>query len=196
VTRGSAIAEALHDDGTLPTDSQLAIAIAAAFEIGDDRVSDQDIEYFLDQLVEVAVRALSPAINDPFTAMACVDRLGVSLRSLAGRQLPTPLHYDDQGTLRLVSKTETFRGALDASFNLIRQYGQSSVPVSLRLIETLAVIAEHTSDPQEIEAISNHVRMVEHSAKSHMTEPADIAALNERFARAIRALEAQDDNAF
>jgi uncharacterized membrane protein len=193
VARGTAIAEAVHDDGTLPESPDLAESIVAAFQVGGDRLSDQDVEYHIDQLVEIAVRALSPAINDPFTAIACVDRLGASLRYLAGRQLPSPYHRDESGTLRVAAKTLTFQGALDAAFNLIRQYGRSSAPVSMRLIETLAVIAEHTTDPAETEALLSHAKMVEHGARQEMAEEPDIDALEERFRLAIAAIRAPDE---
>ena len=66
------------------------------------------------------------------------------------------------------------------------------MPVALRLIETIAIIAEHTSDPLETEALLEHARMAEHSARQHMLEDADIAALEERFRWAIRALSLPD----
>jgi uncharacterized membrane protein len=195
VARGVALAEVGYEDGSLPAEERLGTAINELFEVGDNRVSDQDVEYHIDQLVEVAVRSLSPAINDPFTAMACVDRLGASLRYLVRRELPSPYHRDDNGTLRIISKTETFEGALDAAFNLIRQYGRSSAPVSLRLIETLAVIAEHTTDPVETQAIRNHLRMIEHAARSEMQAQGDREALQERYEKAVKAIEAPDDEA-
>jgi uncharacterized membrane protein len=192
LVRGAAVAEVMHDDATLPDEHALADSIVDCFAITDDRVSDNDIEYFIDQLVEIAARALSSAINDPFTAMACIDRLGASLRLLVRRELPSPYHVDANGVQRIVSKRLTFRGALDAAFNLIRQYGSGNVPVALRLIETIAIIAEYTTDPLETEALLEHARMAEHSARQHMLEGADITALEERFRWAIRALSLPD----
>ncbi|MGE0060220.1 MAG: DUF2254 family protein, partial [Dehalococcoidia bacterium] len=167
-------------------------AIAASFDISVSRGSDQDIEYHIDQLVEIACRALSPAINDPFTAMACIDRLGAGLRYLVRREMPTAFLRDRAGVLRVVVKTETFPGSLDAAFNLIRQYGHQSVPVALRLIENLAIIAEYTADPYELEAIKRHADMVRHSAASLMSEPADLEALEERYQLVVRSLETPD----
>ncbi len=94
--------------------------------------------------------------------------------------------------LRVVVKTETFPGSLDAAFNLIRQYGHQSVPVALRLIENLAIIAEYTADPYELEAIKRHADMVRHSAASLMSEPADLEALEERYQLVVRSLETPD----
>jgi uncharacterized membrane protein len=192
IGRGASIAEVLHDDLSLPSNHELADSIDGCFDIADDRGSDMDIEYHIDQLVEVASRALSSAINDPFTAMACVDRLGASLRFLVRRQLPSAFMRDGAGVVRVVAKTETFPGALDDAFNLIRQHAQSSIAVTLRLIETLAVIAEHTDDPYELAAIRRHAEMIQHSARSVVHETADIDALEERYNLVMRALEAPD----
>ena len=76
-------------------DDALAAAVRGAFYIGPQRNLTQDVEFAIDQLVEVAVRALSPGVNDPFTAIACVDRLGEALCALAGREVPSPYRYDD-----------------------------------------------------------------------------------------------------
>jgi uncharacterized membrane protein len=192
IAKGASIAEVINDDGSLPEDSEVAGTIAGSFDIADDRGSDQDIEYHIDQLVEVAARALSAAINDPFTAMACIDRLGASLRFLVRRQLPSAFMRDDGGVIRVVVKTETFPGALDDAFNLIRQYGHTNAAVALRLIEVLAIIAEHTSDPYELEAIRRQAEMAEHSARAFMTEPGDIEALQERYQLVVRSLRTPD----
>ena len=195
IARGATIAEAINDDGTWPESHTLGEQIVGAFTIGDDRTAEDDIEYHIDQLVEVGVRSLSPAINDPFTAMACIDRLGSSLRLLVRRELPSPYHRDADGALRVVSKNLTFDGALDAAFNLLRQYGATSAPVAMRLMETLAIIGEHTSDPDETGALLAHARMVEHTARQRLEEAADVAALEERFGAAIVALETPDQEA-
>lgn len=188
VPKGSTIVELF--DGVSPAeDEELDEKICDAFDIGDDRAAGRDIEFFIDQLVEIAVRALSPGINDPFTAMACIDQLGASLRQLAERKLPAPNHRDADGNVRVHAKSQTFEGAVAAAFNLIRQYGQSSAPVSMRLMETIAVLAEYSPSREHRETLLAHARMVQHAATSQMHERADIEALEQRFAAVIEALE-------
>ena len=188
IAKGATIAEVFADDGRTHN-GDLDDEVVAAFVVGYDRAAGEDIEYYIDQLVEIAVRALSPGINDPFTAMACVDRLGASLRQLAERILPSPYHQDDEGTVRVIAKTQTFEGALSAAFNLIRQYGQSSAPVSMRMMETLAVLAEWAPARDHKAALLSHARMIESGATATMQERSDIRALEERFTLVIRALE-------
>lgn len=88
-----------------------------AFVFGNQRTANQDVEFSFLQLVEIAVRALSPGINDPFTAVACVDRLGSALCRLARRDMPSPFRFDLDGRLRLVAPGSTFAGIVDMAFN-------------------------------------------------------------------------------
>lgn len=115
--------------------------LAGFFIVGLNRTPEQDVEFAIDQLVEVAVRALSPGINDPFTAMRCVDRLGAGLCRLCARRFPSPYRKDDRGKLRVVARRPDFEGIVNASFDQIRQYGRSSVSVTIRLFETIEVVA-------------------------------------------------------
>ena len=64
--------------------------VNALFLVGNHRTTEQDVRLMFNQLAEVAIRALSPGVNDPYTAMTCVDWLGASLCELAGRRLPSP----------------------------------------------------------------------------------------------------------
>lgn len=112
-----------------------------AFIIGADRTGTQDLGFFINQLVELAVRALSPGINDPATAQTCIDRLEQALCHLAGRQLPSPYRHDDEGELRIVAAPVTFGEMLDLALTEITRYGRSSVSVSCRVLEALRDLA-------------------------------------------------------
>lgn len=191
VAKGATIAR-VYGEGRGSVTQELDEKIMAAFSIGNDRAAERDIEFFIDQLVEIAVRALSPGINDPFTAMACLDQLGASLRQLAERKLPSPHHRDKDGQIRVRAESQTFQGAVGAAFNLIRQYGQASAPVSMRLMETIAVLAEYTPSPEHRETLLAHARMVESAATSQMQERVDIEALQARFKAVLDALESPE----
>ena len=103
--------------------------VISAFAFGNQRTSAQDIEFAILQLVEIAVRALSPGINDPFTAVACVDRLGSGLCRLVRREMPSPYRFDGQDRLRVVATPITFPQIVDAAFNQIRQHARASAAV-------------------------------------------------------------------
>lgn len=174
-------------DGAAIEPDDLA-AITGAFTIGDRRTPAQDVEFSIDQLVEIAVRALSPGVNDPFTAMACIDRLGVGLRQLAEKQFPSPFRYDEDGHLRVIARPVRFAGIADAAFNQIRQYGHTSAAVSMRLMETIAIIAEHTSDPDQREVLLRHAMMIERGSREGLSEQLDWKDIDARYREVIEAL--------
>lgn len=190
VPKGAMIAE-VFASAAPGEDEEFNGKVLDAIALGNERVAGRDIEFFIDQLVEIATRALSPGINDPFTAMACIDQLGASLRLLSERKLPAPNHRDEDGRVRVHARSQTYEGAVGAAFNLIRQYGQTSAPVSMRLMETIAVLAEYAPDPEHRETLLMHARMVQTGAAAQMSERVDIEALQDRFDAVIEALEAE-----
>jgi uncharacterized membrane protein len=105
-----------------------------AFILGKERTEQQDVEFSIEQLVEIALRAISPGINDPFTAIRCIDRLSAGLSHLAQRDFPSPYRYDDRKNLRVIAERVTFASLVDTAFNQIRQYGKSDVAVTIRLL--------------------------------------------------------------
>ncbi len=147
-------------------DEELAQQINDAFILGSQRTPSQDIEYAINQLVEVAVRALSPGINDPFTAMTCVDRLSTALRRIALREIPSALRYDEQGKLRVIAPSITFAGIVDAAFNQIRQYATQSPAVSIRLLEAIAAIIPAVKCPEDLATLKRHTQMIARSGEN------------------------------
>lgn len=128
--------------------------------VGTRRTPRQDVECAIDELVEVAVRALSPGVNDPFTAMNCIDHLGAALGRLAERKLPSAYRHDNEGRLRVIARPVSFGEVLDASLNQIRQYGRDSVAVVIRMLDALASIAEHIQRNEDRDAVKLHAEMI------------------------------------
>jgi uncharacterized membrane protein len=188
VAKGADIAEVFGSDQNQFAAADLDSRVLEAFPMDSERAAG-DIEFYIDQLVEIAVRALSGAINDPFTAMQCLDQLGASLRQLAERRFPSAHHRDEAGTVRVVASTPTLESALGAAFNLIRQYGSSSPPVMMRLLETLAVLAEYAPSPEHKQALLMHARMVASASAAYLKERVDLDALEDRVSSVIEALE-------
>ena len=166
----------------------LAARVNAVFVLGPQRTATQDIEFAIHQLVEIAVRALSPGINDPFTAITCVDRLGSALRRLAQRDMPSSYRFDEQDRLRVVVSAVTFPGIVDAAFNQIRQYARSSAAVTVRLLETITVIAEAARRPEDRAALQRHADMIARGARAGLPEDEDRREVEGRYQAAIRAL--------
>jgi uncharacterized membrane protein len=175
--------------GSRVTD-QLTKKVQSLFVVGDQRTSDQDIEFGVNQLVEMAVRALSPGLNDPFTAIACVDHLESALCRLAARDMPSPYRYDHENQLRLIARADTFRDLADAAFTQIRQYGRSSAAVTIRMLEAIAVIAGFVHRPEDRAALLLHARMIARGAREALPEAEDRRVVEARWQAVIELYEA------
>lgn len=163
------------------------------FVLGLQRTEQQDVEFSVNQLVEIAVRALSPGINDPFTAIRCIDQLSASLCHLAQREIPSPYRYDDNNKLRVIAKPISFEDMTDAAFNQIRQYGKMSVAVTIRLLDAIAVIAPFTYNKADRAALLRHANMIERGSHEGISEEFDRKDVQERYLAAVKAIEQKSD---
>jgi uncharacterized membrane protein len=152
-------------------------SIRTAFVSGVQRTLVQDITFGINELVEVAVRALSPAINDPFTAMTCLDWIGSALCQLCTHVFPSPLLYDHDKHLRIISKPVSFTQLCDAAFHQIREYGRTSRAVTIRLADTLKAVAQCAVTPEQYKALLYHVQLVERNCHIGLPEDADRQAV-------------------
>ena len=160
------------------------------FLLGKQRTARQDVEFSIKHLVEIAIRSLSPAVNDPFTAIGCVDQIAAALCRLAERDLPPPYVYDDDNNLRLIANPVTFEGLTDDAFNQIRQYGRLDVAVTIRLLEAIEVIAEHTHNNKNRAALLRHASMIERGSQD-LPEELDRKDVKMRYQAVLRALKQQ-----
>jgi len=156
--------------------------------LGNRTTPRQDVESAVEELVELAVRALSAGVNDPFTAIFCIDHLGASLSRLARRPVPSPFHRDTHGTVRVVLEKPRFPNVLEAAFNPIRQYGVAAVPVLTRMIEKLAVMAQCARRDEDRAAIRRQAAMILRNAEESIREPNDLADVRSRYELLARAL--------
>lgn len=167
---------------------RLAGRLRATFVLGPCRTPTQDVEFGVLQLAEIAVRSLSPGMNDPFTAMACVDRLGSALRELCRNPFPATERVDSQNKLRIVADVTDFEGHVGAAFNQIRQNARGSVAVLIRLLEALGDIAEVARQRSHLDVLRRHADMLLAAAGRDVPEPADREAVAERHRRVLAVI--------
>ena len=122
--------------------------LLAAFDFGPTRTLQQDVEFGVLQIVDVALKAISPAVNDPTTAINCIDQLSRILIRFASREPPEDLLYDPPGIVRASIAWIRFERLLEAAFEQIRMYSKTDVAVSLRLLRAFGDIAASTPDPE------------------------------------------------
>jgi uncharacterized membrane protein len=126
--------------------AEAADDIRAAFDFGPFRTLQQDVEFGVLQIVDIALKAISPAVNDPSTAISCVDQLSRILIRFVSREPPEGLLYDPPGVFRVSIPWIDFDHLLDSAFEQIRMYAKTDVAVSLRLLRALRDIASTTAD--------------------------------------------------
>ncbi|HET7322521.1 MAG TPA: DUF2254 domain-containing protein [Longimicrobiaceae bacterium] len=167
---------------------ELATRMADAFVLGAYRTSMQDVQFSLNHLVEMAVRALSTAINDPFTAMNCIDQIASALVHLAHRPVPNPHRVDAEGRLRLVtSRTLTYAEFTGLAFHQIRQNAGGHAVVYLRLLEAIAGVLVCVRGEEHAAPLLRHAAAIRDDALAALTAPGDRAAVEERYARVLCA---------
>lgn len=127
-----------------PLNEEIIAAIRAAYNIDRFRTVKQDCAFGIRQLVDMALRALSPGINDTTTATMCVDHLSAILSRLATQEIPATYRYED-GELRVVTIGQTFANLVGESFDEIRGSTCGNVAIMLRMLGALQTIASFTA---------------------------------------------------
>lgn len=168
---------------------ELAVGLNAAFFYGNYRTAEQDVEHGVREMVEIAVRALSPGINDPFTAINCINALAAGVCRAARMGLPRSMRYDSAGKLRLVVRASTFAGLADAAFDQIRQYGANSVAVTIRLLEVLGTCGKQVASRKHKHVLRQHVESVYRHGYAVTPDEGDREDIRRRYVAAIRALD-------
>jgi uncharacterized membrane protein len=154
--------------------------LRSQFVIGKTKTPQQDLEYSIHQMVEIAVRALSPGVNDPYTAIACIDHLSATMCYLAQAKFPPTHRIDENGQLRVVANNVEFEGVMDAAFNQIRQFSGGSPAVMIRLMDAMNTIRSFATKEHHKKAVRKHTDMVLALGEETITEPNDLNDLKER----------------
>lgn len=147
--------------------------LRSAFIIGGERTGTQDVAFFLNQLVDLAVRALSPGVNDPGTARTCIDRLEQALCLVAGRRLPSARRYDAEGALRIVAAPVTLSTLAESALAEVGRHGGSSVSVSCRLLDAIGGIARCVRREEDRQTLMQHAETIASRARHLITETTD-----------------------
>lgn len=148
-------------------------ALRGAFVLGGERTGSQDVSFFVEQLTELAVRALSPGVNDPGTARMCLDRLEQTLCRLVAREWPSPLRFDDAGTLRVVAEPVTFEQIASEAFAEIGRHGRHSVEVTCHVLRAIASVSSCASRAGDRRALAHLAATTVQRAQEAITENVD-----------------------
>jgi uncharacterized membrane protein len=159
----------------------VARALGGAHATGPYRTLTQDLSFAVDQLVEIAIRALSPAVNDTFTALACIDWLGDALCKVAGRWHPDAVHRDATGRVRVITVTVGFRRLVERAHEKIRQASWGMPAVMIRQLEALAKVMDYATSSAGRQVLITQAEMILRSSEESVPEEADRADVRERY---------------
>ncbi|MCE9574387.1 MAG: DUF2254 domain-containing protein [Deltaproteobacteria bacterium] len=180
VPRGAAVARLVGGDAS----PAVLAACRDAFDLGPVRTMQPDVGFGVRQLVDVALKAISPAVNDPSTACTCIDRLGSLLAAIAPRRCGARV-LADGGVARVVIPQPTFAQLADLAFNQLRQYGRTDLAVSIRLLRAIEVAARPASAAQRAH-LRRHAELVRDGLS-----PDFLAADRQRFDAHLEGVLAQ-----
>ena len=162
-------------------------ALGSAHITGPYRTLTQDISFGVDQLVEIAIRALSPAVNDTFTALTCIDWLGDSLCQITGRWHPAQVHRDRQGFIRVITAEPSHERLVQRAFEKIRQASLGMPAVMIRQLEALAKIMADTSNAGQRRVLLDQAAMIQRASERSVPEAADRDDVRRRYAAVLAA---------
>jgi uncharacterized membrane protein len=176
-------------DQDSPLEPETIAALNAAYSISTYRTVDQDPAFGVRQIVDMALKALSPGVNDTSTAIMCVDYLTAILARLATREFPPARRYD-AGGLRVISIVPTFAGLLAAAFDQIRQSAVGNVAIMSRLLGALETLAGLTTSPQCRSELGKQVQRLAELAHGTIDASHDRAWIKQRLQDVQTVLEA------
>ena len=158
-------------------------------DIGPNRTLDQDLEFAVDQLVEVALRALSPALNDTFTALGCLDWLAEALCSMEGLEVERATWSDSGGTVRLVQRPRRLAGIIGRAYEKIRQSAAGNPAVMIGLLQSITRVAAVITDAGAHGELAQQADDAVVSALAQTPSPLDGADLRAAYDACCSALD-------
>jgi uncharacterized membrane protein len=160
-----------------PPDAAAGVArrLERAHFTGPHRTLAQDLSFAIDQLVEIAIRALSPAVNDTFTALACIDWLSDGLCKISAGWDPRLVQRDHYGYVRVIAAQVAYSRLVDRAFDKIRQAGRGMPAVLIRQLEALTRVMAYTTSAEQRQVLLKQAAMILRSSEESVPEPADRA---------------------
>jgi uncharacterized membrane protein len=203
-SRGGAVIRLVHRPGHFVVEGEpladvwpaaaapgVARALGGAHATGPHRTLTQDLSFAVDQLVEIAIRALSPAVNDTFTALACIDWLADGLCKLADRWRPAAVHRDAAGRVRVITIPVGFPRLVERSHDKIRQASRGMPAVMIRQLDGLAKVMAYTTSSEQRELLLRQASMILDASEESVPEEADRADVRRRYDAVLSAVSSR-----
>ena len=162
--------------------------LQVAFAWGHKRTALQDARFLVNELVEIAARALSPGVNDPFTANSCLDWLSASLKDLAERDFPDAGRYDEHGTLRIVAEPTSFEEFVGHVYGQLRPYVSADRNAALHALKTIGEVGGRATNERQRHALRHEADAILQGAHATLALEADKEAVERRHRVVVHLL--------
>jgi uncharacterized membrane protein len=169
-----------------PSPDDFGAVAADAIRIGFERTAEQDVAFGIRQLADIAVKALSPAINDPYTSIQAIEHISVLLAVLAQRPLGNCQLRDPTGVVRVVVPARDLAYYLDLAYGQVRRYGSAEPRVARALLRVLRNTNAFCRGDAERELVAEQVRLVLEGAQAAIRQPADLVSVRELADEVLR----------
>jgi uncharacterized membrane protein len=176
-----------HKIAGKPEDSQTAVRLNEAFTVGRQRTINQDADFGIQQIVDVANKALSPGINDTTTAVLCIHHLTAILTQLAHRRIESPCRHKE-GSLRVIARGATFPDLLSAAFDQVRRNGEGNVTVLAQLVQALSLLDGTTYSAARRTALLHQAEALHEVIQRSVRAPQERTSLDRECTALIRSL--------
>jgi uncharacterized membrane protein len=191
---GHFVVEALPLALVWPGEASASVArrLERSHVTGPNRTLTQDLAFAIDQLVEIAIRALSPAVNDTFTALTCIDWLGDALCKLTVRWAPRPGHRDAAGYIRLITPEPRYPRFVERAFDKVRQAGRGMPAIMIRQLDALTKIMRCASEDEQRAALLEQAQMIIELSEESVSAAPDRADVRRRYDELLAVAAAAD----
>ncbi len=159
---------------------------------GPYRTLTQDVAFAVDQLVEIAIRALSPAVNDTFTALTCIDWLGECLCRIARDWDPDPICRDSDGLVRLILTPVSYDRLVQRAYEKVRQAAGGMPAILIRQLDSLVLITRSARLPEQLPVLLAQAEMIHRLAKETVPEPSDLADIEAAYQELVMLHRGQE----
>ena len=187
VVRNTTLASLALDD---PPDQETIAAIQEAFFIDNYRSINQDAAFGIRQIVDIALKALSPGVVETTTAVICLDHLTVIMARLIFRQIPSLYRYEE-GKLRVIAKVPGFKSLLGESFDQIRNHANGDFTIMLRMIESLQTLANLEARQHHLSAICEQVEAIGELAERTLGSERERIMVNQHLSIVFETLHSK-----
>jgi uncharacterized membrane protein len=180
---GHFVVEGLPLANVSPADAAADVArgLERAHITGPNRTLAQDLTFAIDQLVEIAIRALSPAINDTFTALTCIDWLSDGLCKITARWNPQQAHRGADGRVRVIGAPARYERFVERAFDKIRQASRGMPAVMIRQLDAIAKILSYATTDAQRAALREQADMIVRASEDSVPAEQDRADIRRRY---------------